>query len=91
VKSGQGGGRRRPHVTARRERATLRAGSLEERVDILASYAEGAPDAYRRQHAGVDPVADRLRGDLELLGDLVNGEELSLPGGQGLSAILLCR
>ena len=50
-------------------------------VHLVASYAEGASDAYRRQHASVDPVADRLRGDLELLGDLRNGEELSLPRG----------
>ena len=45
VKSGQCGARRRPHITACRDGAALRAGSLEECVDIVASYAEGAPDA----------------------------------------------
>jgi hypothetical protein len=37
---------------------------------------------YRRQDTELDLVADRLGGDLELLGDLRNGEELSTPGGQ---------
>src|SRR2546426_750386 len=74
VASRQGGGRRPPHVAARRERAAVGARALEERVDVLASHAEGAADAYRRQDTLVDPIADRLWRDLELLGNLGNGE-----------------
>src|SRR5207244_629812 len=62
VASRQAGGRRRPHVAARRERAALGACALKERVDILASHAKGAADAHRRQDTVVDPVADRLGG-----------------------------
>ena len=77
IASGQGGVRWSPNVAACRQRAACRACALQERVHVLASYAEGATHAYRRQHPLVDPVADRLRGYLELLGDLGNGEELS--------------
>ena len=80
LRSGQGRRRRRPHVAARRERAALGARPLEQRVDVLAADAKCAADADRRQDPLIDPVADRLRRDLELLGNLGNGEELSLSG-----------
>ena len=68
----------RPEVAACRQRAAVGLGACEQRVDVLASYPEGAADLRGGQRAAVDPVADRLSGHLELLGDLGDGQDLLL-------------
>src|SRR5437660_11659890 len=89
--SGQARRHRCPQVALRRERTAVGACALEQGVDVLSSHAECAADAYRRQDTLVDPVADGLGGDLELLGDLGNSEEVSLSRGQGSVGLLQTR
>ena len=71
---GRGGrkrcGRALPEVAAGSERRAVGARAGQQLIDVGAADAEPAADPHRRQRAVVDPVADRLRGHLELRGDL---------------------
>jgi hypothetical protein len=48
-------------------------GKREHGVDVLTFDAKGPADLRDRERAAVDPVADRLSGHLELVGDLGHG------------------
>ena len=76
VGSGQAGRSWHPEVAPSRQRAAVGARALEQRVHVLAANPVRAAHAHGGQHSVVDPVADRLRRDLEALGDLGNGQEL---------------
>ena len=45
-------------------------------VDVLALYPVDVADLHRGERATLDPVSDRLRGQLELGGDLFDSEQL---------------
>jgi hypothetical protein len=51
-------------------------------VDVLTSDAVDVADPHGRERAALDPVADRLRGQLELSSDLIHGEELLISHGK---------
>src|SRR5262249_12502902 len=63
------------------KRAALCARTCQQLIHILAPDAKTASDAGGGQHTAVDPVANRLRGDLKTLGNLRDGEQL----------VVLCR
>ena len=67
---------RRPDDALGGELAALGAGTIEQGVEVSPAHAVGAAHAHGTQHAAVDPVADRLGGKVELLGDLRDGERL---------------
>ncbi len=50
--------------------------AAHHRVDILGPHAVDVADPHGGQRAALDPVADRLGGQLELASDLLDGEEL---------------
>src|SRR5271165_1340875 len=52
----------------------------EHSVDVLSLDAVNVPDFDRGQETVLDPVADRLRGQLELLSDLIDREVLLAEG-----------
>ena len=76
-------GLRRPRVAVRPERTTFALLLREHGVEVLALDAVDVPDFDGRYEAALDPVADRLGGQLELLGDLIDREDLLALGWIG--------
>ncbi len=73
-------GLRRPRVAVRPERTTSALLLREHGIEILALDAVDVPDFDGRYEAALDPVTDRLGGQLELLGDLLDREDLLVLG-----------
>ena len=47
-------------------------------IDVIAPQTVDVADLHRRQRATADPIADRLRGELELLSHLLDREQLMI-------------
>jgi hypothetical protein len=65
---------RRPRIAMRTQRPTAALLAREHGVEVISPDAVDVPDLDRRQNAALDPIADRLRGQLELLRDLIDRE-----------------
>lgn len=71
---GRSQGLRRPRVTMRSQRPAAALLPREHGVEVISPDTVDMPDFDRRKEATLDPVADRLRGQLELFGDLLDRE-----------------
>ena len=56
--------------------------TTHHRVDVLAPYTIDVADPHRGERSALDPVSDRLGGQLELLGNLFDREELLVSHGK---------
>ena len=74
---------RRPGVPVGSHRSALALLLSEQGVEILAPDAVDVFDFRGGEEAALDPVADRLRGQMDLRGDLLDREDFSA-GGQRL-------
>jgi len=54
-------------------------------VDVLAPYAIDMADLHRLKRSALDPIADRLRGQLKLGSDLFDGEQMLVSHGRLLN------
>jgi hypothetical protein len=63
-----------PRIAMRSQRPTAALLTRDHGVEVVFLNAVDVPDLGRRQKADLDPVADRLRGQLQILGDLIDRE-----------------
>jgi hypothetical protein len=73
-------GLRRPRVAMCPQRPAAALLPREHGVEVISPDAVDMPDFDGREKATLDPVADRLRGQLELFGDLLDREHFRAVG-----------